>query len=340
MMSLRATAKQSPHYRRLLQAKSIAIAMTENEVNMKSYYRVMLGGGSVHAQEGFARNFIGADFEIPQDLSQKLPDEWKKFNREFIPIFLKGHPNKTKIAAGLACGALWTIAKGINKGDIVLCPDGEDHYHVAEVTSDYFYQPDGVLPHRRSVQWFSQIIDRSTMSDLLRSSTGARGAVSNLNPYAEEIEKVISGVSVSKLSSTDETIEDPYAFAMEKHLEDFLVKNWAHTEIGKEYNIYEEGEFFGQQYPTDTGPIDILAISKDKKTLLVLELKRGRASDVVVGQTLRYMGYVQDKLAEKDQSVKGVIIALEDDQKIQRALSVSPNISFYRYQLSFKLLKA
>ena len=77
---------------------------------------------------------------------------------------------------------------------------------------------------------------------------------------------------------------------MEKHLEDFLVQNWEQTELGKAFDIFqEEGERKGQQYPTDTGPIDILAISKDKKQLLVVELKKGRASDVVVGQTLRYM---------------------------------------------------
>jgi restriction system protein len=32
------------------------------------------------------------------------------------------------------------------------------------------------------------------------------------------------------------------------------------------------------------------AIKKDKSQLLVVELKKGRASDAVVGQVLRYMG--------------------------------------------------
>jgi restriction system protein len=35
-----------------------------------------------------------------------------------------------------------------------------------------------------------------------------------------------------------------------------------------------------------------------------------------------------------------VIIALEDDQRIRRALAVAPSVAFYRYQISFKLLKA
>ena len=91
-------------------------------------------------------------------------------------------------------------------------------------------------------------------------------------------------------------MEDPSAFAMEEHLEDFLVKNWAYTELGKEYNVYKEGGEKGQQYQTDTGPLGILAISKDKKKLLVVALKKGCTSDVVIAQTLRYMSYVQEML--------------------------------------------
>ena len=71
----------------------------------------------------------------------------------------------------------------------------------------------------------------------------------------------------------------------------------------------------------------------------MVELKKGRASDSVIGQVQRYMGYVKDELAKEGQSVEGVIIALEDDQRIKRALSVAPNISFYKYQVSFKLIK-
>lgn len=308
---------------------------------MKNYYRIMLGKKSVHAQECFTGNFIGVDYGIHQDLTHKLPNEWRNFNREFIPIYLENRPGKTKVAAGLACGMLWTVSKGINKGDIVLCPDGEGHYNVGEVNGDYYFQSEGILPHRRSVQWLTQAIARTDMSEALRKSTGSAGSACMLTGHRDEIEKLIGGISAPRLVSTDETVEDPSAFAMEQHLEDFLVQNWEHTALGKEYEIYEEeGERVGQQYPTDTGSIDILAISKDKKTLLVLELKKGRASDVVVGQALRYMGYVQEELAEKGQNVKGVIIAMDDDQRIRRALAVTPNITFYRYIVSFRLVKA
>jgi restriction system protein len=52
------------------------------------------------------------------------------------------------------------------------------------------------------------------------------------------------------------------------------------------------------------------------------------------------MSYVQDELAEEGQTVSGVIIALEDDQRIRRALAMVPAVSFYRYQVSFRLVKA
>lgn len=306
---------------------------------MKSYYRVMLGRKSIHAEECFEGNFIGTDFGIHQDLTSKLPEEWRAFNKEFIPVYLATHPDKTKIGAGLACGALWTVSKGIRNGDIVLSPDGTGSYRVGEVSGPYRYEAGKILCHRRPVTWLNVSIERAAMSEALQNSTGSIGTVSNVTSHRDEIEKLIGGAGAPKLISTDTSIEDPSAFALEEHLEEFLVKNWANTELGKEYDIYEEDGEKAQQYQTDTGPLDILAISKDRKKLLVVELKKGRASDAVVGQTLRYMSFVQEMLADNGQTVHGAIIALEDDAKVRRALAMVNNIQFYRYQISFKLVK-
>lgn len=307
---------------------------------MKNYYRIMLGRKSIYAEEAHNGNFIGAGWFGDIDLSKKLPDNWRDFNGKFIPLYLKENPEGSKVAAGLACGMLYTIAKGILIGDIVLCPDGKGNYFVGDIIGDYEFKKNQTLPHRRNVRWYSRTISREEMSESLRNSAGSIGTVSNVTRYADEIEALISGCRPASIISTDETIEDPSIFALEKHLEDFLVQNWHHTELGKHYDIYEEdGEKVGQQYPSDTGPIDILAISKNKKEILVVELKKGRVSDVVIGQVQRYMGYVKEELAEKNQTVKGVIIAFEDDVKINRALSVAPNIDFYTYKISFKLEK-
>jgi len=308
---------------------------------MKEFYRVMLGRGSMYAQECREQGFIGADFDIQQDLTGHLPEDWREFNKEFIPIYLQANPDKSKIAAGLCCGFLWIVCKKIQVGDTVLSPDGKGRYLVGEVQSEYRFVPGANQPHQRQVHWLDETIDRSEMSEALRRSTGSIGTVSQISKYREELNGLIKGEAPKPvLISTDETVEDPTVFALEKHLEDFLVANWSQTPLGKEYDIYQEEDNFGQQFPTDTGPIDILAISKDKQEVLVVELKKGRASDSVVGQIQRYMGYIAEEIAEDHQRVRGVIIALEDDLRIKRALKVAPNIEFYRYEVKFDLIKS
>ena len=86
-------------------------------------------------------------------------------------------------------------------------------------------------------------------------------------------------------------------------------------------------------------PIDILAEKKDGSGYLVVELKRDRASDVVVGQILRYMGYVNEHLCKDNQTVKGCIIAQRKDQKLDYALKQVNNIEFLKYELDFRLTK-
>ena len=128
-------------------------------------------------------------------------------------------------------------------------------------------------------------------------------------------------------------------FAMEKHLEEFIIENWDALDIGEKYDRHEEvTDGKRKKFRTDTGEIDIFALSKDKTHYLVVELKKGRANDMAVGQIMRYMGYVNDEIANKDQEVKGLIIGLKDDLGLKRAISLNPNIEFRRYKIKFDLI--
>jgi len=308
---------------------------------MKEFYRVLLGEGHCNAQECREQGFISAGFGIRVDLTNALPEDKREFNKQFIPAWMDANPGKSKIAAGQCCGFLWTICKGIQEGDIILSPDGKGKYFAGKVTSDYRYVTGHEHSHRRQVHWFDSVVDRSDMSEELKRGCGGQGTVRQISKYREELEDLITGTATkSVLIVADEIVEDPVVFALEKHLEDFLVANWSQTLLGKDYDVYQEEDNFGQQYQTDTGSIDILAVRKDRQELLVVELKKGRASDAVVGQILRYMGYIKEVIAEDCQTVSGVIIALEDDLRIRRALKVVPNIDFYRYEVKFDLIKS
>lgn len=162
---------------------------------MKKYNRVMLGRGSKYAKMCRAEGYIGANFNVPVDLSNSLHENWREFNAQFIPVWMDNEPGKSRTAAGLACGFLWTIVKGLHIGDTVLCPSGEGYYYVGTITSDYYYVPNTELPHRRKVQWMDKVIQRLDMSTELRNSSGSIGTCCDITRYALEIEALLAGTS-------------------------------------------------------------------------------------------------------------------------------------------------
>jgi hypothetical protein len=135
--------------------------------------------------------------------------------------------------------------------------------------------------------------------------------------------------------------EPEQQFRLESHLHEFLVTNWEQTELGREWKIYSEpgDEMAGYEYPTGVGRIDILARHKERPAWLVVELKRDRAADQVLGQVLRYMGWVKLHLAEPGELIQGLIIAPDVDQSLMCALEAleGQKIGLMRYRVEFHL---
>ena len=90
-----------------------------------------------------------------------------------------------------------------------------------------------------------------------------------------------------------------------------------------------------RQKAKEVGKIDLLC--KDKKGVhVVIELKKGRESDKVVGQTLRYLGWVEKNFNTK---VRGIIIVNEPDERLQYALSPLKDLielKFYKVNFDIK----
>ncbi len=152
---------------------------------------------------------------------------------------------------------------------------------------------------------------------------------------------VIMGFEPDVLNSPEEVAEEEMNYALEKHLEEFIVENWQKIDFGEKLSLYvdENGNSGKQYYTEEVGYIDLLA-QDEKGGFVVIELKKGRKNDEVIGQVLRYMGWVRQKLSKPDAHVRGYIIVGERDPKLNYALQeIGDKVRAMVYKVSFKLTR-
>ena len=134
-----------------------------------------------------------------------------------------------------------------------------------------------------------------------------------------------------------EEVEETLSFPLESHLRDFLARNLESIEVNeRNLHLYvDDNDREGIEYPTDVGPIDILAVDGEGN-FVVFELKLSKGADRAIGQILRYMGWVKVNLAG-DKAVRGVIVAQTASHKLKYAVAVIPQVSLFDYQISFSI---
>lgn len=128
--------------------------------------------------------------------------------------------------------------------------------------------------------------------------------------------------------------DENYEFAYEKDLQNFLAKNLKLIE--PELKLFEEEGINGIEFPAGNRFIDILAIDKNND-FIVIELKVSKGYDRVVGQILRYIGWVEQKMASDGQKVRGIIICKDISEDLTLACSKIKEIELFEYELSVKL---
>ncbi len=125
-------------------------------------------------------------------------------------------------------------------------------------------------------------------------------------------------------------------FAYEKDLQSFLSKNLPLIEPG--LKLYEDEGINGLEFPAGGRYIDILALDTNNN-YVVIELKVSRGYDRVIGQILRYIGWIEKHHADPGQSVRGIIIAKEITDDLLLATSRVKDIDLFEYELSVSLKK-
>jgi RecB family endonuclease NucS len=69
---------------------------------------------------------------------------------------------------------------------------------------------------------------------------------------------------------------------------------------------------------------------------VVVELKRGMASDDALAQVLRYIGWVKENLAN-GRNVRGLILAEGKDEKLKYALKSVSDVKVLRFKISIQI---
>jgi hypothetical protein len=123
----------------------------------------------------------------------------------------------------------------------------------------------------------------------------------------------------------EEIDEVPPSISRETDLRDYLANNPQRLEKGL--------KLVGKEYATDIGSIDLLC-EDPKGKLVVVETKKGRESDRVVGQILRYMGWLGKHMERK---VRGIIVVSEPNERLEYALHATRDVQLKFYKVKFEI---
>lgn len=136
-----------------------------------------------------------------------------------------------------------------------------------------------------------------------------------------------------------EDLESESDFALESNLEEFIEQNWDHIDFGRNLRLHTTDEASGRQFPAGQNrwSIDFLARDKDDGSFVVIELKKGKTGDAVVGQLARYMVWVRENLAEEGDEVHGIVIARNPDESLKTAIRINDRMSLMSYHVNFTL---
>lgn len=297
-------------------------------------------GAGRHPFNAVYRDRIVRDMERFRKTVAFLLDETIPVNKRLDQVLERGGKYRMEgIGKGLATSFLMDLdpekyATWNNKTDMGLNALGvRPTFDRGESWGSCYQKIMGVLSHIKSLKQGLNFLD---VDHFLHIVSAEEEGIEAIKAVVEGKE-IIKGVSEEIGQITDQRAK--MEFAMEKYLEEFIEANFEKIDFGMDLELYQDEESNGRQYPTAIGNIDLLATNKKTKEFVVIELKKGRSGDAVVGQLLRYMGWVKENLAKDGQTVKGIIIIKDKDEKIEFALKMIPNISLFLYEVSFQLTR-
>lgn len=208
----------------------------------------------------------------------------------------------------------------IKKGDIVLFREyGTGFWGSCEISNDWasdkewkkkkYKNPTGWFPIKDIKKWKVTLPYEIIRSELTNQNFRLRIAKANL----EDKNKIEFALKIYMNLGYGES--DGNFFVLESGVEEAVKANLS------QLNLKLAKEEIQQQCDLGIGVGRTDLICRDKSNnFVILELKAVQTSDVVVGQILRYMGYIRETWANKEGvKVSGIIITPSYDEQLRLA---------------------
>jgi len=207
----------------------------------------------------------------------------------------------------------------VKKGDIILLREyGLGFWGSCEIVGDWVHDEQGKVKHKVDTGWFP--IDNIAKWKVTLPYEIIRAELSNQNfrlriakANLEDKRKIDFALKLYTNLGYGET--DGNFFVLESGIEEAVKANLAQLNLRLAEDEIQQQCNLG----IGVGRTDLICRDKDNN-FVVLELKAVHASDYVVGQILRYMGYIRENWAmEQGLKVKGIIITPSYDEQLRLA---------------------
>jgi hypothetical protein len=288
-------------------------------VNASTLHRLLIEGRQINMQNYYraCQTYSGKTFYLLIELLMKRP-----VNVSIGSDVLRNYIIAAIKANGIAIdkkfnpegwfGNQWTT--GLNDGNWSLFRKEYTEILVRSPKSPYYYR---VKPeYYEQIKTIMQQIE-NTNDFLVEESEPSRTKV-------QDIEE--TSISLAPAVEITGAVDYSVSFGLERDLQRYIRMNIGHLEEGLKIVDY------GKERTTATGRIDICA-EDNKGSLVIIELKAGRAPDTALTQIL---GYMSSEENNGHGSIRGILVAEDFSPQLLSAVRWISNVKLVKYSIKFQ----
>ena len=201
-----------------------------------------------------------------------------------------------------------------------------------------------VMPHVRCAVLDADVfaalaaspVARAQLAELLVAKLHAAGAREDkLRELSGSMVLAEAGNLLTSLVAQEAAPEDREDRLLESAIEDYIVGHWSETPFAQ-----AGVDLHDRQYAIPTGVVDLVGWQRASRSWWIIELKRGKAEDRVVGQLLRYTGWFREEALRPKEGLRGVILAREASDKLRYAVSEIPHAEVWTFDEELRIRPA